>query len=67
MLFDQFKVLLNKEKDDPRLKESKEYYQDLLDRAKEDSEQSDGHKLYKPFDKGRNFIVWAEWKIPMSS
>ena len=53
---DQFKVLLNKEKDDPRLKESKEYYQDLLDRAKEDSEQSDGHKLYKLLlDKGAQF------------
>ena len=44
---DQFKVLLDKEKDDPRLKDSEEYYQDLLDRAKEDSGHSDGHKLYK--------------------
>lgn len=53
---DQFKVLLNKEKDDPRLKESEEYYQDLLDRAKEDSEQSGGHKLYKLLlDKGAQF------------
>lgn len=52
---EQFKALLDKEKEDPKYKESEGYYQELLNRAKSEDE-SDGHKLYRLLlDKGAQF------------